>query len=737
MTDPIAIRAPRAVLLAEQRYRRHFLRSDARQNAAVYFVAACAQAAFLSNDFAICREGWVLYLAVAARLLGCAVFLLAGFLFLRVQRPRLHDRIAAWASLTAGVFVVVITLTRLPSEQAMGTLLALRILLANLGTLAILFYALRGPLWPRLIAAGLVTLSVAPLLWNPWTIIPPTVQRTTIITMAMFDILGALSTHAFNSQRRKQFQAERQERKARQELAIKLLELAAEKERTEAMSRVRTAFLSAMSHEFRTPMNAVIGLSDLLLESRLVPTDKAHVQTINESARGLLSILNDILDFSKIDAGKVNLSPVVFDLRRLAFSVIQMLRPLASARLLELALELSPALPDLLIGDDDRLRQVLLNLLSNAVKFTETGTVRLQITAQPVNGTDHEITCRVTDTGIGMSPDVIARLFRPFEQADSGTARRYGGSGLGLAISRTIVRAMGGDIAVESQPGQGSVFSFTLRIRAERSPSAAVSPPATELSSAGAQVPLALLVVDDQQINREVAQGKLGRLGYPADLASSGSAAIEAVASKDYDLVFMDLQMPGMSSIETTRRIFERLGGRPRPHIVALTASVYEVDRHACRQAGMSDFIGKPIENAQLEAVLARIGAERAAVGSLPGNQQTAMLAATARKQLQQIEQRGEADFVAKLGQIFLSDTRKRLLRMMDALKRGDSAELEQKAHILRSASATVGAREMSALSGQIEEAARADQLAGVGDWLDALASLFPQVERALSSARQ
>ena len=726
MTEPASVLAPRIPLLHEQRYRRRFLHSDAIQTAIVYLVLAAAQAALLSNDFLICRGSWVLYVAVASRLINCTVSILSCILLLRTSRPSRYDQIAAWVSVITAVGIAANNLTRLPVEQSLDTLLVMRVLLANITTLAIYYFAMRGTLRPRLIGAGIITLSVAVLLLSPQAVIPPRVRNVAMVALTITNLLGALSAHAFNTQRRKQFQAERKERQARQELAVKLRELAAEKERTEAMSRVRTAFLSAMSHEFRTPMNAVIGLSDLLLESRLDPTDKAHVQTINESARSLLGILNDILDFTKIDAQKVTLSPVAFDLRRLAASVVDMLRPLALARSLELSLELSPALPECLIGDDDRLRQVLVNLLSNALKFTEAGTVRLQITAQAVEGADHEITCRVTDTGIGMSADAIARLFRPFEQADSGIARRYGGSGLGLVISRSLVRAMGGDIAVESQPGQGSVFSFTLRLQAESRPIA----PAAELLPPASRVPLAILVVDDQPINREVAQGKLARFGHTADLASSGSEAIEAVAHRDYDLVFMDLQMPGLSGIEAAKRIIAQLEGRPAPHLVALTASVYDEDRRACREAGMSDFIGKPIERAQLAAVLSRVTRERAAQGTL--TTPAVRLSQQAQQQLQQIEQRGEPDFVAKLGKIFLADTQHRLPRMRVALQHRDAATLEQEAHILRSASATVGAREMSVLSGQIEEAAREGQLEPIGSWLDALSELLPMVQRAL-----
>jgi CheY-like chemotaxis protein/anti-sigma regulatory factor (Ser/Thr protein kinase) len=405
---------------------------------------------------------------------------------------------------------------------------------------------------------------------------------------------------------------------------------------------------------------------------------------------------------------------------------MDMLRPAAGARGLALSLDVSPDAPPHLVGDDARLRQVLVNLVSNAVKFTERGAVTLRITARAAAPErDHAIAFRVEDTGIGMTPDVIARLFQPFEQADGSITRRYGGTGLGLAISRQIIAAMGGDIDVASEPGRGSIFSFTLQLPATTAP-----PEAAALAPREDRPPLAILVVDDHPINRDVARAKLGRIGYPVDLANDGEEALSAVSRRDYDVVFMDLQMPGMSGIEATARMTEMLSGKRAPHIIAMTASVYDDDREACRRAGMRDFVGKPIDLAQLDAVLSRVAEERGA--GAPRPPRSATLSGEMLSRLWQIESLGEPEFVATLARRFVSDAQKRLPRMADALGRGDAPEIAREAHILTSSSATLGATEMSDLCAWIERAAREGRIEDIGGEIDTLSRQLVEVERAL-----
>ena len=414
------------------------------------------------NDFLLLR-GSALGVTLASR----GVFVVATVVVLgllrRARWPRQQDRAYNLALLATMIAVIVGHLTRIPSGQIQGPLIS------SFTLLGVLYFAQRGPIVPRAGLGGVIAVTTSVLLCVPHAAIEAPARLTGMLGLAALNVVGVFSARAFEEQRRKRFEAERHERQARHELAVKLRELAVEKERAETMSRARTAFLAAMSHEFRTPMNAVIGLSDLLLDAPLAADHREHVRVISDSARALLGLLNDILDFAKIDAEKLTLSPAPFDLRRLAASVIEMLRPEARARGLALSLELSPDVPEALVGDDARLRQVLVNLVSNAVKFTERGAVTLRITARatsPESDSDHEIAFRVEDSGLGIAPEAIARLFRPFEQANGGITRTHGGTGLGLAISKQIVAAMGGDIHVESEPGRGSAFSFALQLQA-------------------------------------------------------------------------------------------------------------------------------------------------------------------------------------------------------------------------------------------------------------------------------
>ena len=696
-------------LLREQRYRRQFLHENGRQTAIAAAVVAVAFAALTINDFKMLHDGPLLVVALVARGLHLVLTGVGLVLLRRARRPRQQDRALLVILAATVVGVPASAMTRIPSGQIQGALIGCGVFLM------VLYFAHRGPIVPRAVVGGLVVVTGTTLvLASSSAAVEPPVRVTSIVGLLCLNVVGIVSAHAFEEQRRRRFEAEMRELEARRDLIV-------EKERAEAMSRTRTAFLAAMSHEFRTPMNAVIGLSDVLLDAHLAPEHARHVRTISDSARSLLSLLNDILDFAKIDAQRLSLCPAPFDLRALAGSVIDMLRPAAAARALALTLELAPEVPAYLVGDDARLRQVLVNLVSNAIKFTERGAVRLQISARLHAGGEHEVACTVEDTGIGMAPDVVGRLFQPFERADEA----QGGTGLGLAISKHIVLAMGGDLRVDSEPGRGSSFTFAIRLPATASP-----PAARALPGRVDRPLLTILVVDDQPINREVAQLRLGHLGYAVDLAGSGVEAVEAVARKDYDVVFMDLHMPGMSGVEASARIRELLAGGPAPHIVAMTASAYEEDRDACRRAGMQEFVGKPIDLAEIDAVLSRVAEERgAARAPLPAG---TPLASESIARLRRLDVPGEPDFFARLCRQFVADLHERVPRMGDAILRGDAQVVEDEAHALRSTSAALGATEMSELSGRAEIAAHEGRLAELPAVLDALWLQSRAVERAL-----
>ncbi len=707
---------PSLSLLREQRYRRQFLREDGRQTAIAVTVVAVAYGVAAINDFTLLGGSPLLVVALVTRGLHLVVTGLALVLLRRARWPRQQDRAFHLALVAMAMGMAVTTLTRIPSGQIQGALIASGALLA------VLYFAQRGPIFPRAVVGCLIVgVGATLVLANPAAAVEAPVRVTSIIALLSLNFVGIASARSFEEQRRRRFDAERRELQARRELTVKLQELAVEKERAEAMSRARTAFLAAMSHEFRTPMNAVIGLADVLLDAPLAPEHARHVRTIGDSARSLLGLLNDILDFAKIDAQKLALCRAPFDLRALAEAVVAMLRPAAAARSLALTLELAPDVPAWLVGDDARLRQVLVNLVSNAVKFTERGAVELRISARPLAGGEHEVACVVADTGVGMAPEVIRRLFQPFERADEA----QGGTGLGLAISKQIVLAMGGDIWVTSEPGRGSTFTFAIRLPVSASP-----PAAPVIVARGVRPSLEILVVDDVPINREVAHARLGHLGYAVDLAASGAEAVEAALRKDYDVVFMDLRMPGMTGIEASARIGEQRAGGRAPHIIAMTASVYEEDRDACRRAGMRDFVGKPIDLAQIDAVLTRVAEERGVSRAAPSV--GAALADEPIARLRRIDVPGEPDFFVRLCRLFMVDAHERVPRMGDAIGRGDARAVEDEAHVLRSTSAALGATEMSALCGRAETAAREGRIAELPAILDALHRQVGAVERAL-----
>ena len=376
--------------------------------------------------------------------------------------------------------------------------------------------------------------------------------------------------------------------------------------RAKAASRAKTEFLAMMSHEIRTPMNGILGCVSLLADTRLTPEQQEYAQTIRGSADGLLTILNDILDYSKIEAGRMTIEETVFDLRACCEDVHRLLQQLAAQRGLSLQLEFAPDVPQLITGDPTRIRQVLLNLTGNAIKFTERGSVRIEVTRPDVS---HLEVC-VVDTGIGIAPESIEKLFERFTQADSSTTRRYGGTGLGLAICKRLVELMGGQIGVSSAPGKGSKFTFVLPLlatmpaRRTTTGSGASVAPAIDSSPAGVRV----LLVEDNAVNQRVAQHMLQKLGHSVDLAKNGREALELLSVNRYDIVLMDCQMPEMDGLEAAAavRAPDSTALDPSIPIIAMTANAFAEDRDKCLAAGMNDFLAKPVDRAALGEMIAK-----------------------------------------------------------------------------------------------------------------------------------
>ncbi len=391
--------------------------------------------------------------------------------------------------------------------------------------------------------------------------------------------------------------------------------LAKAKEEADAANKAKSEFLANMSHEIRTPMNGVIGMSQLLLDTKLTDTQLEYVRNISKSGESLLDIINDILDLSKIEAGYMEFSILPFSMPSLVDAVSSMLSVRANKKSIRLVVEVAPEVAGNFLGDALRIRQILINLTGNAVKFTSAGQVCIFVRAA-----GSHVRFEVTDTGIGISPEATARLFTNFSQADSSTSRKYGGTGLGLAISKLLAEGMGGRIGVDSVEGKGSTFWFELPLEAydqelnadEMAEAAFPGAPTRQRAAhdttpqplqleAGHEVANAnqskqILLVEDHPVNQKLATVLLGRLGYEVDLAVNGLEAVKAAAQKSYAVILMDMQMPEMDGLEATRAIRASAGTNQNSPIVGLTANAMQADLDACRAAGMNDVLTKPID---------------------------------------------------------------------------------------------------------------------------------------------
>jgi len=524
-------------------------------------------------------------------------------------------------------------------------------------------------------------------------------------------------------------------------------DLEREKARAEEASRAKTEFLANMSHEIRTPMNAVLGMTSMLLGTRLSPDQRDFVETIRHSGEALLGVINDILDVSKIEAGVLDLEVAPCVLRDCLEEAVGIMAAKASGKGLALGLRIGEEVPPAVETDAARLRQVLVNLLDNAIKFTASGEVRLEVEAGVPrdDGADGAIELRfaVRDTGIGIPATAMDRLFRPFSQADSSTTRLYGGTGLGLAISRRLVERLGGTMQVESEPGHGSTFSWTIRCRPVASPTLPSRPAIGREEPSGppspVRHPLRVLLAEDNSVNQKVALLMLDRMGYRADVAGDGFEVLDALRRQSYDLILMDIQMPGMDGLEATRRIRADLPAERQPRIVAMTANVLREHQDACRAAGMDDFLAKPVLFQDLWATLLRAGGEAAVeedetVAEPLRPRELPALDPARLASLRRLAELTGRPLAQEVVESFLRETPRRVDQMRRAVSRGDAEDLAFVAHSLKGSSGQLGALRVAALSEELEKRGRNEDLDGASGLLTEIEAEAARVSLLLES---
>ncbi|MBF0399337.1 MAG: response regulator [Magnetococcales bacterium] len=504
----------------------------------------------------------------------------------------------------------------------------------------------------------------------------------------------------------------------------------------EAANEAKSTFLASMSHEIRTPLNGILGMAELLMDIGLPAPGQEYTQTILNSGRALMAIINDILDYSKMEAGKLQLESIPFSLYQLLRDLTILFGELARKQSIQFEQQLDRRLPDWLLGDPTRLRQILVNLLSNAVKFTKRGKVTL--TAVPIMDPNKGtvVQFEVRDTGIGIRPEQFAKIFQSFEQADSSTTRQYGGTGLGLAIAQRLVHLLNGEIEVESREQVGSLFRVVLPCQSCAAPQ---QQPATAPLHALQHLPLGakILVAEDDPINQAVIQGMLKRFALQVDFASQGRQAMAMLTDRAYDLVLLDCQMPEMDGYAVCRafRDLERYRGRHTP-VVALTAFAMQGDREKCLAAGMDDYLPKPISQQEIHSTLLRWLSGKPAPQSDPTRPDPAPPPILDHAMFRLHAASLGADFEKVITQ-FLQLLPQRIQAIQRALENNHPNEMARVAHALRGSSSQMGAISLAQCACTLETIALQRSLHGAEAWIPILENEQTRLINAIVTERR